>query len=92
MKTHRNGIRKKGRLEYMTNEDYIKSLPRKELAIALISTTDVPEYEDDDCFDIVAFTHTLHVTSDRMEFWDDYDAALEHECWWLAQERDDEES
>lgn len=75
----------------MTNEDYIKSLPRKELATMLINTSEVPDYGDhDDCWDI-PFMQTLHVTSDRMEFWDDYEGSLEHECWWLAQEREDEE-
>lgn len=75
----------------MTNEDYIKSLPRKELATILINASEVPDYGDcDDHWDI-PFMQTVHVTSDRMEFWDDYEGALEHECWWLAQEREDEE-
>jgi len=78
----------------MTNEDYIKSLPRKELAIALINTSEVPDYYDDydeDNCGLPIF-RTVHVTSDRMEFWDDYEGALEHECWWLAQEMEDEEN
>ena len=66
----------------MTNEDYIKSLPRKELAIALINTSEVPDYYDD--LD-VTIMQSIHTTSDRMEF-HDYEGALEHECWWLAQE------
>ena len=75
----------------MTNEEYIKSLPRKELAIALINTTEVPDYGDpDDCWDI-PYMQTVYVTSDKMEFWDDYEGALEHECWWLAQKREDDE-
>ena len=75
----------------MTNEDYIKSLDRKNLAIALINTSEVPDYGDsDDSWDI-PFMQTVYVTSDRMEFWDDYEGALEHECWWLAQEREDDE-
>lgn len=73
----------------MTNEAYIKSLPRKELAVALINVTEVPDYIDDDGT-IPSFT-TAYVTSDRMEYFDDYEGALEHECWWLAQEREDEE-
>lgn len=75
----------------MTNEEYIKSLPRKELAIALINTSEVPDYGDDDDGWDIPFMRTVHVTSDRMEFFDDYEGALEHECWWLAQEREDEE-
>lgn len=75
----------------MTNEEYIKSLDRKSLAIALIKTTEVPDYGDpDDSWDI-PFMQTIYVTSDRMEFWDDYEGAIEHECWWLAQEREDDE-
>ena len=75
----------------MTNEDYIKSLPRKELAIALINTSEVPDYGDDDDGWDIPFMRPVHVTSDRMEFWDNYESALEHECWWLAQEREDDE-
>lgn len=74
----------------MTNEDYIKSLDRKNLAMALINTSEVPDYGDDDDGWDLPFMRTMHVTSDRMEF-DDYEGALEHECWWLAQEREDEE-
>ena len=72
----------------MTNEDYIKSLDRKSLAIALINTSEAPDYYDDLDATIM---QSIHITSDRMEFFDDYEAALEHECWWLAQEREDEE-
>lgn len=74
----------------MTNEDYIKSLDRKNLAMALINTSEVPDYGDDDDGWDLPFMRTMHVTSDRMEF-DNYEAALEHECRWLAQEREDEE-
>lgn len=73
----------------MTNEDYIKSLPKKELAEALINVTEVPDYIDDN--GMVSSFLTAYVTSDRMEYFDDYEGALEHECWWLAQEREDEE-
>ena len=79
----------------MTNENYIKSLDRKSLAIALINTSEVPDYYDDDGDNDISWgvpiMQTLHTTSDGMEFWDDYEGALEHECWWLAQEREDEE-
>jgi len=75
----------------MTNEDYIKSLPIKDLAIMLINTSEVPDYGDpDDRWDI-PFMQTVYVTSDRMEFWEDYEGAIEHECWWLAQEKEDDE-
>lgn len=73
----------------MTNEEYIKSLPRKELAAVLINVTEVPDYIDYD--GRVPLFYTAYVTSDRMEFFDDYEGALEHECWWLAQEKEDEE-
>lgn len=75
----------------MTNEDYIKSLDRKNLAIALVNTSEVPDYGDDDDGWDIPFMRTVHVTSDGMEFWDDYEGALEHECRWLAQEKEDEE-
>ena len=75
----------------MTNEEYVKSLPRKELAIMLINTSEVPDYGDDDDGWDIPFMRPVHVTSDRMEFLDDYEGALEHECWWLAQEREDDE-
>lgn len=68
----------------MTHEEYIKTLSRKELAILLVNTSLEPDYE-------VPFMQEIHVTSDRMEFIDDYDSALEHECWWLAQDRKEEE-
>ena len=74
----------------MTNEEYIKSLPRKELAIALINTSEVPDYGDDDDGWDIPFMRTVHVTSDRMEFFNDYEGALEHECCWLAQEQEDD--
>jgi len=75
----------------MTNEDYIKFLPHKELAAMLINTSEVPDYGDDDDGWDIPFMRTVHVTSDRMEFLEDYEGALEHECWWLAQEMEDEE-
>ena len=64
---------------------------RKELAIMLVNCTEQPDYGDDDDRWEIPFMQSVYVTSDRMEFWDDYEAALEHECWWLAQEREDEE-
>lgn len=76
----------------MTNEDYIKSLPRKELAKILVNVEDQPDYGDDDDGWELPFFRTVYITSDRMEFWEDYKGALEHECWWLAQEREDDET
>ena len=75
----------------MTNEDYVKSLSRRELAIMLVNVEEQEDYGDpDDEWDF-PFHRTVYVTSDRMEFEDDYDAAIEHECWWLAQEREEDE-
>ncbi len=75
----------------MTNEDYIRSLPRKELAIMLVNCAEQPDYGDDDDGWEIPFMRNVYVTSDRMEFWDDYEGALEHECWWLAQEKEDDD-
>lgn len=65
----------------MTNEEYIKSLP--------MNCAEQPDYGDDDDGWEIPFMRNVYITSDRMEFWDDYEEALEHECWWLAQERED---
>lgn len=74
----------------MTNEDYVKSLPRRELAIMLVNVEEQEDYGDpDDEWDF-PFYRTVYVTSDRMKF-EDYDAAIEYECWWLAQEREEDE-
>ena len=70
----------------MTNEEYIKSLSRKALAELLIKTEERPDYDEglDGEWDFIG-TMTYYVTSDGEEFWDDWESALEHECWWLAQ-------
>lgn len=74
----------------MTNESYVKSLPRKQLAAMLISQRTEPDYDEDiygewcECG-----SSTYYVTSDGQEFCEDYDSALEHQCWWLAQQHCD---
>lgn len=71
----------------MTNEEYIHSLPRRHLAELLIRTEQRPDY-DEDIFgewDYIG-NKTYYITSDGQEFWEDWDSALEHECWWLAQD------
>ena len=75
----------------MTNEDYVRSMPRRELAIMLVNIEEQEDYGDPDDDWVLPFYRTIYVTSDRMEFDEDYDAAIEHECWWLAQEREDDE-
>lgn len=72
----------------MTNEDKIRSLSRKDLAALLIHKK---YYEDIDYnWDEEPFSCGImfnYITSDGLEFDDlDYKAALQHECWWLAQE------
>lgn len=71
----------------MTNEEWIKSLPRKELAKRLISTSMEPDWGDDDDGWNGPFMQTIYTTSDSQSFYEDYEGAIEHECWWLAQER-----
>jgi len=71
----------------MTNEQWIKSLPRKELAHELIRLTQQPDYGDDDDGWDLPFFRDVYICSDDTEFYEDYDEALEHECWWLAQEK-----
>lgn len=72
----------------MTNEEWIKSLPRKELAHELIRMIQEPDYGDDDDGWEIPFFRDVYICSDDIEFYDyDYDSALEHECWWLAQIR-----
>ena len=76
----------------MTNEEYIKNLSRKELAAMLLTYYDKPDYDydlDDNLFQCRSIP--TWVTSDCHEYWDyDYEYALQHECWWLAQEREEE--
>ena len=72
----------------MTNEEMLRSLPLKELASLVIRH----EYEEDWDYDYDENPFfwgykTYLVTSDGLEFDEyDYEAALEHECWWLQQE------
>lgn len=72
----------------MTNEEQIKSLPRKELAKLLIRSEERPEYDydwDDHLYE--CFKSTWYITSDGEEFWEsDYDYAVQHECHWLSKE------
>lgn len=72
----------------MTNEEYIKSLPRKDLAALLIKTEERPDYDEglDGDWHYIG-NKTYYLTSDGEEFGDDWKSALEHECWWLAQKR-----
>ena len=73
----------------MTNEEWIKGLSRKELATQLLRTETVPDYDEDWDEDLVPCGEQLYyITSDGVRFWDDYDGALEYECWWLAQKTD----
>lgn len=71
-----------------TNEDWLRSLPRKDLAALLIGTTEEPDYDegiDGEWYE--CGTIKYYVTSDGLMFWyDDYESALQHECWWLAQD------
>lgn len=72
----------------MTNEQIIRSLPLKDLASIIIRH----QYEEDIDYDwdenpFSWGVRTVLVTSDGVRFYeDDYEAALEHECWWLQQE------
>ena len=72
----------------MTNEEYIKRhFSRRKLAGALIRTEMQEDYDEDidgewyHCGDI-----TIFITSDGRRY-TDFEDAIEHECWWLAQER-----
>jgi len=72
----------------MTNEQYIKSLSRKDLASLLIQKSYREDWDYD--YDEEPFFwgyKTIFRTSDGVEF-DEYsfDDAVEHECWWLQQE------
>ena len=73
----------------MTNEEWIRSLSRKELAHELIRLTQQPDYGDDDDEWDLPFFRDVYICSDDTEFYEDYDGALEHECWWLAQNRNE---
>ena len=70
----------------MTNEEVIRNLSRKKLAGLLIKTVTYPDYDEDYNGDaIYCGDWTYYRTSDGQEF-DGYEDALQHECWWLAQE------
>lgn len=71
----------------MTNEEFIKKLyPRRKLAMSLVKTETQPDWDEGidgewvRCGDI-----TTYITSDGRRYMDFKDA-VEHECWWLAQE------
>lgn len=72
----------------MTNEEILRSLPLKDLASLVIRR----DYEEDIDYDwdehpISWGIITFLVTSDGVSFHEDnYELALEHECWWLQQE------
>ena len=76
----------------MTNEQFIRSLPLRDLASLVLRR----RYEEDwdytygeDGEDVPFFWgyRTYLVTSDGLEYdEDDYKDAIEHECWWLQQE------
>ena len=71
----------------MTNEEFLKHLTRKHFAELLIKTEQRPDYDEglDGEWHYIG-DQTFYITSDGQEFWEDYDSALEHECWWLAQD------
>ncbi len=73
----------------MTNEQWIKQLGRKELAERLIKSSYREDWDYD--YDEEPFfwgIQEVYITSDGCEFVEDYDAALQQECWWLAQEKE----
>lgn len=71
----------------MTNEQYVKLLSRKQLAELLIQKTYQEEIDYDwDENSYISGYCIVYVTSDGQEYLEDYESALQHECWWLAQE------
>ena len=71
----------------MTNEQVIKLLPRKKLAEMLINQHEELEWDEDYDGDAYIYgSSTWYKTSDGEDYYEDYDSALQHECWWLAQE------
>lgn len=73
----------------MTNEEYIrKRITRQELALLLIQVEDEDVYDEDiDGERRPCGKETYYITSDGQRYWEDYNGALQHECWWLAQNR-----
>jgi hypothetical protein len=72
----------------MTNEEFIKQLPRAQFAEKLIKQHEEPVYDydcDDNLYTCGYLPH--YTTSDGHDFCDDLDEAIVYECWWLAQER-----
>lgn len=71
----------------MTNEEWVRGLPTELLAGLLIHIE--RELDCDPLWIDYASQIgwlTYYVTSDGQRFWNDYDKALQHECWWLSQE------
>jgi hypothetical protein len=76
----------------MTNEEYIQSLPRRELARLLLQYYYEPDYDydyDDNLYECGEIP--VVETSDGYKFYWDEDAAIQHECWWLAQEHKEDD-
>lgn len=77
----------------MTNDQYIRKLPRRQLADLLIKVVEEPDYDEDHDGEMRwCGNTTVYISSDGQRFWDDYEGALTHECWWLAQRVDNERS
>ena len=77
----------------MTNDQYIRQLPRRQFAEQLIKEVAEPDYDeglDGEMYE--CGTYTFFITSDGERFWEDYESAIEHECWWLAQQHSEEAS
>lgn len=73
--------------EKKTNEDWVRSLSRKDLAGLLIRKKTEPDFDEGIDGEMHQCGESdFYITSDGLEFWEDYESALEHECWWLAQE------
>lgn len=71
----------------MTNEQSIKNASRKHLAELLIQRHIEPDYDYDYEDNLYVCNENMwYKTSDGTDFCDDYESALQHECWWLAQE------
>lgn len=68
-----------------TNEEWIRSLPRHELAELLIRTREDVEYDydyDDQLYE--CGFHTVWITSDGTEYVEAPEDAIMHEIAWLA--------
>lgn len=70
----------------MTNDQYVRQLPRRQLADLLIKVVEEPDYDEDHDGEMRwCRNYTVYISSDGQRFWDDYEGAPYHECWWLAQ-------